>query len=83
MHFTMMQFAGGYLGLSYVVGAIWFLLLSAKEGFTKWRIIATTFSPLAVPLLLLAAIGIFILDKMIQRKTTATKKEEKKVVTIG
>lgn len=65
---TSLQFLGGGLGLTYLVGAVWFLLFERKAGFTLWRVLATVFSPLTVPLL--AVLGLLLLgvDKFFGKK---------------
>jgi uncharacterized membrane protein len=53
---TLLHYTGIYAALTYVVGTIWFLFLERKDGFLKWRVIASALSPLAVPILVLAAV---------------------------
>jgi uncharacterized membrane protein len=53
---TLLHYIGIYAALSYVLGAVWFLFLERKDGFLKWRVIASALSPIAVPLLMLTAV---------------------------
>lgn len=59
---TLLNCIIAYLVASYVIGIVWFLILERKEGYTKWRFLATAVAPLAFPLLLLAVGGLKMLD---------------------
>jgi uncharacterized membrane protein len=52
-----------YLAITYVVGAVWFLLIDRKDGFLKWRLIASTVAPIAVPVMLLIGISFPLLER--------------------
>lgn len=64
----MLHFILYALAACYIIGAVWFMVLERKDGFFKWRLLATAFSPLAVPALALAGLFLLGVDVFIKIK---------------
>lgn len=73
---TTMQMLEGGFGLTYIIGAVWFLFLERKAGYTKWRVLATTLAPLTVPLFALLSVTLYSVDKFFSRQPKETTKKE-------
>ena len=73
---TTMQMLEGGFGLTYLIGAVWFLFLERKAGYTKWRVLATALAPLAVPLFALLSVTLYSVDKFFSRQPKETTKKE-------
>jgi uncharacterized membrane protein len=65
---TFLHYIGIYAALTYAIGVVWFLFLERKDGFLKWRVIASALSPLAVPVLVLAAVILKVAEAMLKWK---------------
>jgi len=59
---TFVQWTGIYIAGMYAIAAFWFLFLERKDGFLKWRLLASALAPIAVPILFAIFIGIHLLE---------------------
>lgn len=65
---TTLQAVGGGAGLTYLIGAVWFLFLERKEKFLFWRILSTVCSPITVPLLAVLGLALIGIEKFFSRQ---------------
>ena len=72
---TLVQYIEGYAAITYLLGAVWFLFLERKDGFLKWRVIASVLSPLAVPLLAIVYAVVALCDKFLFKAKDADVKK--------